>query len=215
MQTLPNVDDIVAELTTGRGYYVLDKAFGIDDIDYCYKYIKRASDTVNNDILERRVWGLHDKKVFSDIANHEFILNVYNKILGSKHRLAAFNANRMMPGAQAQEPHTDFPYWSLYDPSTLPINLNSSFSLACQTLIPLQDFTENNGATEVVPYSQTLCRYPDLEEFNAKKIKLLLQKGDLLLYNSLLWHCAGYNNSKKDRTCLLGQYVAYFVKDMS
>lgn len=207
--------DIIDEITKGKGYFILPNAVDSDTVKFALRYVQKCTNGLNDNILERRVWDLHKRnEKFANLAYHPIVKEAYDIILGTKHKLSSFGANRLMPGCQAQEPHTDYPYWGLYDLRSLPLNINSSFTIACQTLIPLQDFSANNGATEIIPNTQLLCRYPDESEFQAKAVKLNLKAGDLLMYHSLLWHRAGINSSDEDRVCLLGQYTAYFVKDM-
>ena len=207
--------EIIKSITEGQGFYIIKSAVDKESIDYALRFIRKVTSRLGDNVLERRVWNLHTRHdIFSKIAHHSLVKDIYNVILGTKHRINSFGANRLMPGGQAQEAHTDYPYWGLFDKTTLPLNINSSFALACQTLIPLQDFTKQNGATAVVPNSQLLCSYPDDTMFNQNAIQLELEAGDLLMYHSLLWHRASHNHSDSDRTCLLGQYTAGFVRDM-
>lgn len=207
------MNKIVNDIVNGCGFYIIRNAVDCDTIDKCLKYVRLGTLNENDNVLERRLWDLDKRTLFHNIAYHPTVVDTFNIILGTKHKLASFGANRMMPGAKAQEAHTDYPYWGLSRPETLPMNLNSSFTIACQSLIALQDFTDNNGATEVVPFSQNKCKYPD-KTFETDKVILDLKSGDMVLYHSLLWHRAGTNTSETDRCVLLGQYTAYFVKDM-
>jgi ectoine hydroxylase-related dioxygenase (phytanoyl-CoA dioxygenase family) len=205
---------VIFDIVKGPGYHIIRQAVDKEIVDACLKYVRRATNSVDDNVLERRVWNLHERKnYFHNIAFHPTVVDTYNSILGTKHKLASFGANRMMPGAQAQESHTDYPYWGLARPETLPMGLDNSFALACQSLVALQDFTSDNGATEVVPFSQLFGKYPD-HTFDNGKIQLDLKAGDLVLYHSMLWHRAGHNKSDTDRCVLLGQYTAYFIKDM-
>lgn len=212
---LRQTDKIIDALINGDGYYIVRDAIPPEDVQYALKFVKRGTNHYCDKVVERRLWKLHEKSErFAKISQHPVAVDAFNVILGTKHKLANFGANRLMPGAPAQEPHNDYPYWGLFDKSSLPLGINSSFTLACQMLVALQNFTEENGATEVVPGTQKLCAYPDLDRFVARGIKLDLRAGDMVLYHSLLWHRGGNNTSTEDRTVLLGQYTAYFVKDM-
>lgn len=209
------IEQIVDSLVNGDGYYILRNAVDQDTVSYALKFVRRGTNHLPDNVLERRLWDLHKRNSkFDLISQHPIAKNVFDIILGTKHKISSFGANRLMPTATAQEPHTDYPYWGLFDKKSLPLGINNSFALACQMLVPLQDFTKENGATEIVPGTQKLCEYPDLNEFLKNKIQLDLRAGDMLLYHSLLWHRAGNNHSNTDRNVLLGQYTAYFVKDM-
>jgi ectoine hydroxylase-related dioxygenase (phytanoyl-CoA dioxygenase family) len=206
---------IIDELIHGSGYFIIKNYFNTADINYSLKFVRKASSRFSENVKERRVWNMHlNNNIFKKFAYPEIAVEVYNVILGKKHKLNTFGANRLMPGSIAQEPHADYPYWGIFDLTNMPMNFNSSFSLACQTLIPLTEYNNINGAIEVVPGTQKLCQYPNFDNFEKNKIILELSPGDLLLYHSLLWHRAGSNKSTSDRVSLLGQYTAYFVETM-
>lgn len=210
-----DIDYIVDEIINNSGYFIIKNYYDPVLVDYALRYVRKATAPYCDRVLERRVWDMHTKTdKFKSFAYPEIAAQVFNKILGTKHKLNTFGANRLMPGAQAQEPHTDYPYWGIHDKQSLPMNFNSSFALACQTLVPLTDYTTTNGAIEVVPGTQKLCEYPTDTEFLNNKIILELNPGDLLMYHSLLWHRAGHNTSQNDRISLLGQYTAYFIMNM-
>ena len=212
---LHDTQTIIDEIVNKSGYFVVKNYYDSALIDYALRYVRKATSTYCDQVKERRVWDMHAKTdKFKSFAYPEIATQVFDKILGTKHKLNTFGANRLMPGAQAQEPHTDYPYWGIHDKSSLPMNFNASFALACQTLIPLTHYTATNGAIEIVPGTQKLCEYPTDDNFSINKIILELDPGDLLMYHSLLWHRAGHNISQSDRISLLGQYTAYFIMNM-
>lgn len=208
-----DISAIVDELLSGSGYYVIPDFISRERAEKLERFVIRATSKHNDNVRERRVWNLDTSSLFDGIANHHTITSVYDVLLGNRHNLSSYGANCMLPNAQAQEPHTDYPYWGLHDKKTLPYNINSSFVFAAQAIVPLTDYTDTNGATEIVPYSQQKCEYPSEKEFDDLSVKVLLNKGDLLLYNSLLWHRAGENKSDSPRVALLMQYTSGFVKD--
>ena len=83
-----------------------------------------------------------------------------------------------------------------------------------QSLISLHEFTAENGATAVVPGSQTRGVYPSAEAFADEHIQLSCPPGSLLLFVGMIWHCSMPNNSSGERTSVLGQYLPKFVKPM-
>ena len=105
--------------------------------------------------LQMRVWNLLNKgEIFSELVQHSIVMKVFAKILGKNFILGSFAANKLLPGAPGQEPHVDYPYWDMHDPKEFPLGINSSFHMNCQSLFALHDFTKENGATALVPYSQ-------------------------------------------------------------
>mgnify|MGYP006210933849 FL=1 len=119
-----------------------------------------------------------------------------------------------LPGAPGQEPHIDYPYWDLHDTGEFPAGINAGFHMNCQSLISLHEFTAENGATAVVPGSQTRGAYPSKQDFAKEHIQLSCPPGSLLLFVGMIWHCSMPNNSAGERTSVLGQYLPKFVKPM-
>ena len=126
--------------------------------------------------------------------------------------LSSFAANVLHPGAKAQEPHVDYPYWDLHARDRWPRALNASYHLAVESVIPLDEFTVENGATAVVPGSQELACWPDPEAFAARHVRLTMRPGSLLLFPALLWHAGQTNHSGASRAALLGSYTIKSVK---
>ena len=69
-------------------------------------------------------------------------------------------------------------------------------------LVLLDDFTEENGPTLLFPDSHIVEEKPSVEDFEKKSIKILGQAGDILLFNSNMWHSSSYNNTNSQRRAL-------------
>ena len=148
------------------------------------------------------------------MVQHPLVMKVFGPILGRQFILGSYAANRLLPGAPGQEPHIDYPYWDLHDTGEFPTGINAGFHMNCQSLISLHEFTAENGATAVVPGSQTRGTYPSAEAFAREHIQLSCPPGSLLLFVGMTWHCSMPNNSSGERTSVLGQYLPKFVKPM-
>ena len=148
------------------------------------------------------------------MVQHPLVMKVFGKILGRQFILGSFAANRLLPGAPGQEPHIDYPYWDLHDTGEFPAGISAGFHMNCQSLISLHEFTAENGATAVVPRSQTRGVYPSKKAFDDEHIQLTCPQGSLLLFVGMIWHCSMPNNSSGERTSVLGQYLPKFVKPM-
>lgn len=209
-----NHSDIAEIILSGDGYYVFKNVVPQESIKKILKLVRRGTASYSENVLEKRLWNLDgDSPLLSDISNNKEVIPVISELLGTKFKLSSLGANRLMPGAIAQEPHTDYPYWGLFNKRAFPKNINSSFIFGCQIIAPITNFTAENGATAIVPGTQLLCEYPNIDEFEKRKIQIDIQPGDIFLYNSLLWHSACKNKSNDDRIAILGQYTAFFIKD--
>ena len=165
-----------------------------------------------------RIWNLVNKgQEFEMLVQDPRIMALNDHLLGSDHCLGSFAANVLMPGSSRQLPHLDYPYWDYNDPQAWPENpklAQSAFLMNVQTVLMLDDFTVENGATAVLPYSQRECRWPDLEEFERDSIRVTGKKGTLFVFTGLLHHAAMDNVSNESRAAVLGQYLPKFVRPM-
>ena len=216
----------IDSLINGPGYFLVPSVFISDEVAEARAIIDHHSQDAQAAThfhgehqdkihLQRRVWNLLNKgDIFCRMIQHPLVMEVFSTILGKNFILGSFAANRLLPGAPGQEPHVDYPYWDMYDTKEFPAGINGSFHMNCQSLITLHDFTIANGATAVVPHSQSRGVYPTKDAFEAEAIQLEAPAGSLLLFTGLTWHCSMPNKSDADRTSILGQYLPKFVKPM-
>jgi len=85
-------------------------------------------------------------------------------------------------------------------------------NMRINVLVALDDFTLENGATEILPSSHKVSSTPSKRAFNSKKISLCMPKGSVVFFNSYLWHRAGVNLTDKNRVALTLSYGLSFIK---
>ncbi len=101
------------------------------------------------------------------------------------------------PGALAQSVHRD--QWA-FDFFPFPVGHDSTFA----TMWALTDFTEENGATRVIPGSH---EFEDRLKFSqADTEAAVMDRGSVLLYTGSLYHGAGANRSTSVRSGLIVHY---------
>jgi ectoine hydroxylase-related dioxygenase (phytanoyl-CoA dioxygenase family) len=109
-------------------------------------------------------------------------------------------------------------FWIMYayTSSSLPPNgqnYGSRIHVDCPRFIPnyisnvgviwaLDEFTEENGATFVLPGSHNSELIPTEDFFKTNSIRLTCKKGSLVVFNARMWHAAGSNNTDKFRHAL-------------
>ena len=220
---VPEVERAVQQLCNGPGYLILEDFYSPRLIraarDRLYQLVaeepSRTSHFYGDDEnpAQGRVWNLPAKgREFREICGDERMLAIMRPILGDDLMLSSFAANVLHPGAQAQEPHVDYPYWDLHARSRWPRALNATYHLAVEAVMPLDEFTVENGATAIVPESQKLACWPDPERFARRHIRVTMKPGALLLFPALLWHAGQTNHSKASRAALLGSYTIKSIK---
>ena len=80
------------------------------------------------------------------------------------------------------------------------------------TLIMLDDSTEDNGATWMLESSQNESKKP-LESYFYKNAKRALgKKGDVILFDGNIWHSAGINTTSEIRHIITPIYSKPFIK---
>jgi ectoine hydroxylase-related dioxygenase (phytanoyl-CoA dioxygenase family) len=87
----------------------------------------------------------------------------------------------------SNEIHRDIRFFS----GEVPVMLN--------LLIYLDDFTEENGATWLLPGSQLEKGKPNEEMFNANAVRAVGEAGSILVFDSNVWHRAGENKTGNQR----------------
>jgi ectoine hydroxylase-related dioxygenase (phytanoyl-CoA dioxygenase family) len=118
--------------------------------------------------------------------------------------LSSFSAN--MPGKGTGRPgplHAD----------QLPIPSPWQFDCTANCVWLIDDFTEENGATQYVPGSHKLGRHPTAQELAEAKTKPMTGKaGGMLFWGGQLWHQTGVNTSGASRIGILSYYVRGFMR---
>lgn len=221
------LSEINQELLTGKGYIIIPQLFSAEEIREAREIILFHSNQTDSTVthfqgknddkikLQRRVWNLLNKgDIFVKMVQHPLLMQIGGAFLGDEFCLGSIAANRILPGGPGQEAHVDYPYWDLYKRSSFPTNLNPSFPLNMQITIMLDDFTEESGATAVLPNSQLKCEYPTEETFNKGAERMIGKAGDVAAFFGLTWHCASDNKSQNERSAILIQYLPKFIKPM-
>ena len=86
------------------------------------------------------------------------------------------------------------------------------FCLVAVVIVMLDDFTEENGATRVVPGSHTSGRYADNGVTYPEEILITGSKGDVVIFDGALWHGSSTNFSDEERWSVNIGYGRWFLK---
>ena len=130
---------------------------------------------------------------FRDLAAHPIVLGALDRVLGdhaTSYQLHLTQVIEIGPGEPAQYVHRD--QWA-FDFFEFP----AGFEVECHTMWAMEDFTEENGATRVIPgsnhWEDKLRCTPD------QTIAAEMPKGSVLIYLGSLYHGGGANNSSRPR----------------
>ena len=134
-----------------------------------------------------------------ELVDHDLVVAVADAVLlphCATYQVGSITGIEILPGESAQALHRDD---SLY-----PIEI-SGLELQIGVMWALDDFTEENGATRVVPRSHRFLRswhLPGLDDWEAA----VMPKGSALFYLGSTWHGGGANRSDAARMGLINTY---------
>ena len=123
-------------------------------------------------------------RAVDELLMNEKLLTLIEAILGPDFQISGVAAMRPAPGDRRQHMHRDDGHYPIPYPHP-PLIVN--------TLIALDPFTAENGATEVVPRSHLLTSKVDQDE---PTVTVEMPVGGLLLWDGALWHRGGGNSTE-------------------
>jgi ectoine hydroxylase-related dioxygenase (phytanoyl-CoA dioxygenase family) len=144
----------------------------------------RLSDLVNKDAM------------FEVCFTHPRVLAGIAHVLQNDFKLSSLNSRAALPGQGLQHLHAD---WSgAVTPGDYYV---------CNSIWLLDDFTEENGATRVVPGSHAIGKMPrdempDPTLPHPREVKLLAPAGTVVIFNSHTWHGGTLNTSPNRRRAM-------------
>ena len=156
--------------------------------------------------------GLATQRLYSmmaetDIANpmveHPLILGLLDRIFEPNYLLSQLQVINIHPGEASQPLHYDDGFYPWPRPRR---------ALGAATIIAVDDFTENNGATVLIPRSHDWDDRMPSKDDKERLIKAVMPKGSVLFFLGTLWHGGGANQSEAARMCLTAQYCAPFCR---
>ena len=136
-----------------------------------------------------------------EFVMHPLILGVTKNVLSqaTSFQLHLTQVIAIGPGEPAQAIHRD--QWA-FDFFPFP----KDYEVQCNTIWALTDFTEENGATRVIPGSN---HFEDKLKFKEEEtVPAEMKKGSVLLYNGSVYHGGGANRSHATR---IGINITYNV----
>ncbi len=130
---------------------------------------------------------------FQQLAAHPTVLATLDRVLGdhaTSYQLHLTQVIEIGPGEPAQLVHRD--QWA-FDFFPFP----AGFEVECHTMWAMNDFTEANGATRVIPGSHHFA--DKLRPAVDETVPAEMPKGSVLFYVGSLYHGGGANRSEQVR----------------
>lgn len=176
-------------------------------------------------VRTNRIYALLAKSpVFADLVEHPLQLAFAEADLGPSMLLSACLAINLHPDESVQPWHTDDAHIELPYPH---------LGMGISTFWTIDDTTEENGATEILPGSHLwaedrIPRPVSADDFANRKarnpaedpwarpdaIKATMPAGSLMIAKGGLWHRGGANLSKQPRLIITPQYCAGWARPL-
>ena len=198
-----------------QGYAIVEGVIPAEMLARTRDALYRAQSAIEDEIeIERlhragergvvRIPFLYDD-VFYEYLTLEPVLQVADAVVGETCILHLMNGFVLPPIA------TDPAIFQMTFHPDFPRYLNG-YVASVNVFVAIDAFTEENGATLLVPGTHQRADRPDIEYMKAHAVAACASAGSLLLFDSTLWHAAGANISGKDRLAINMQFTKSFFK---
>lgn len=161
-----------------------------------------AGKEVHQEEGTNRLSNLIDKgEVFEICISHPKVLAAIRHVLGPEFKLSSLNGRAALPGQGLQALHAD---WKE--------GVEPGDYYVCNSVWLLTDFTEDNGATRVVPGSHNSRQHPrdaleDPKAPHPDQVLLTAKAGTVVVFNAHTWHGGTLNTTSSARYGLHGYYT--------
>jgi ectoine hydroxylase-related dioxygenase (phytanoyl-CoA dioxygenase family) len=138
--------------------------------------------------------------IFQELFYNDFTMKIVEDILGQYAILSLQNAIIVPP---EQEHHQGF-----YHRDIIYQEFVSSRPMAINLYYCLDDYSVANGGTTFIPYSHKKDKIVSFEKEETPVVKA----GSVILFDSMIYHKAGVNATKKSRCGINNMYSLPFIK---
>lgn len=140
--------------------------------------------------------------LYERIPVHENVLPLVERVLDAGCLVSSLSSIAICPGERAQPIHADDQLIPIPKPHP---------PIVCNTMWALTDFTEENGATRLIPGSHLRSSDPVIGE-QYETIAAEMPKGSVLVWHGSLWHGGGANRTSERRIGIAMNYCAGFIR---
>ena len=140
--------------------------------------------------------------VYQRVPVHAAVLPIVERVLDRGCLVSSLSSIAIGPGEVPQPLHADDQVIPLPRPH-VPIIANSMWAIS--------DFTDDNGATRIVPGSHLRDHAPHLGT-PYPTVPAVMKRGSVLVYNGSLWHGGGANRTDTRRVGIAMNYCAGYLR---
>ena len=205
-----DVDSHVSAIAAD-GYTIVEDAIEPDVIDALADDLQRLEHAYEIVPADNSFEGSRTVRIYNLLAlgalyeaipTHPSVLPVVERVLDPGCLVSSLSSIAILPGERAQPIHADDQLIPLDKPHAPTV---------CNSMWALTDFTEENGATRVVPGSHLADHSPD---YGAPydSVPAVMPRGSVLIWHGSLWHGGGANCTDARRVGVAMNYCAGFIR---
>jgi ectoine hydroxylase-related dioxygenase (phytanoyl-CoA dioxygenase family) len=193
------------------GYTIVEDVFSAGEADALLGDLARLERELGIDFASNTFEGQRTKRVYNLLAHgprfeaipvHPRVLPVVEGVLDPGCLVSSLSSIAIHPGETAQPIHADDQLLPLAKPHVATV---------CNSMWALTDFTEENGATRIIPGSHTRDHSPVYGSEHAS-IPAEMRRGSVLVWHGSLWHGGGANRSRGIRVGIAMNYCAGWIR---
>jgi ectoine hydroxylase-related dioxygenase (phytanoyl-CoA dioxygenase family) len=203
--------DTAAATIEKVGYFIVEDAIDPDLIDQLNEELLRLERQLGIVPAGNSFEGTHTTRIYNLLAHgsafegipvHPAILPICERVLDPGLLVSSLSSIAIGPEETPQPIHADDQVIPLPKPHPPTV---------CNTMWALTDFTEDNGATRIIPGSHLAAESPDLfGEYDS--IPAEMSKGSVLVWHGSLWHGGGSNHTSARRVGIAMNYCAGYIR---
>lgn len=148
----------------------------------------------------QRLYAFFEKSLICNpLVEHPLILGCLDRVFEPNYLLSQLQAINILPGEEQQPLHHDDLFYRVPRPRP---------ALGAATIWAIDEFTQQNGATVVIPGSHLWDDRQPTEDDLKNLEPVVMPAGSVVLFLGTLWHAGGANRSDAARLCVSAQYCA-------
>jgi ectoine hydroxylase-related dioxygenase (phytanoyl-CoA dioxygenase family) len=195
------VDSLLAQVQA-EGYVIIPDLIPADEMAHIKEatlpLLEHDGRTEFEGFKTRRIYSVIEKTLeLNPLMEHPLVLALLDRILMPNYLLSQLQAINILPGEIQQPLHHDDGFYPLLRPRP---------PIGAATIWAIDDFTEENGATLVIPRSHLWGNVQTADIDTNEFVPAVMPSGSAIFFLGTLWHCAGANNSSASRMAATAQY---------
>jgi ectoine hydroxylase-related dioxygenase (phytanoyl-CoA dioxygenase family) len=200
-----------AERVRTEGWTIVEGAVELDLVDALAEDLARLERELGVGPGENLFEGVRTTRIYNLLVHgplyeripvHPNVLPIVERVLDPGLLVSSLSSIAIGPDERAQPIHADDQLIPLPKPHP---------PIICNTMWAITDFTDDNGATRLVPGSHLADHSPDpLGTYDT--IPAEMPRGSVLIWVGSLWHGGGANRTDRRRVGIAMNYCAGFIR---